>query len=142
MPASSSTRARGAPMQTWIPPPKPMCCAAFSRAASNSSGRSNTRGSRFAEPKSMATFAPRGIAVRRLRVLERDVELVHLHHPVRPVEEIAMPIERHAEQTADDGDRVRLGEVVQELHLARLGERLEQPGRELVGRLAERLDAP
>ena len=25
--ASSSIRASGAPMQTWIPPPKPMCCA-------------------------------------------------------------------------------------------------------------------
>ena len=30
--AASSIRASGAPMQTWMPPPKPMCSAAFSRA--------------------------------------------------------------------------------------------------------------
>src|SRR5437762_2732714 len=134
-------RASGAPMHTWMPPPKPMCCAAFSRPTSNVSGRSNTRGSRFAAPNSSAIFAPRGIlefscrSIRRLRRLVGDVELVHLHHPVRPLEQVAVPIERHAEQPADDGDRVRLRIVVEQLQLALLRERFQQ----LSGEFARRL---
>ena len=36
--AASSMRASGAPMQTWMPPPKPMCSAAFSRETSKAIG--------------------------------------------------------------------------------------------------------
>ena len=52
-----------------------------------------------------------------------------------------MAVERHAEHPADDGDGVRLGVVVQELHRAGFGERLEQVAREVARRLAQRLDA-
>src|SRR5439155_7253751 len=79
--------------------------------------------------------------IRRLRGLDWDLELVHLHHAVRPVEQVAVTVERHAEHAADDRDRVRLRVVVEELHLARLGERLEQLAREGVGGITERLHA-
>ena len=51
--------------------------------------------------------------IRSLRGLEWDLELVHLHHAVRPVEQVAVTIERDAEHPADDGDRVRLREVAE-----------------------------
>ena len=79
--------------------------------------------------------------VRRVRSLEWDLELVHLHHAVRPIEQVAVTVERHAEHAADDRDRVRLRVVVEELHVARLGERLEQLTRECVRGLTECLDA-
>src|SRR5439155_12342114 len=72
--------------------------------------------------------------------LDRDVELVHLHHAVRPVEQVAMAVEWDAEHPADDGDRVRLRVVVEQLHLAGFGQRLEQLARQVVCRLAERFD--
>src|ERR1051326_9089136 len=59
---------------------------------------------------------------------------------MRPVEEVAVPVERYAEHAADDRDRVRLRVVVEQLHLAVLGERLQQLQRELRGRPAQRLD--
>ena len=83
----------------------------------------------------------RGSLVRRARSLERDLELVHLHHSVRPVEQVTVTVERHAEHAADDRDRVRLRVVVEELHLTRLGERLEQLAREIMRGLAQRLHA-
>ncbi len=64
----------------------------------------------------------RVVAERRCRRIRRDglllgrVELVHLHHRVRPVEEVAMVVGRDAEPRADEADRVRLGEVVEEVH--------------------------
>jgi hypothetical protein len=51
----------------------------------------------------------------RLGLRRGGVELVHLHHRVRPVEEVAAAVGRHAEQPADDRDRVGLGEVAQQL---------------------------
>ena len=50
-------------------------------------------------------------------------------------------VERHAEHAADHRDRVRLRIVVEKLHLAGLGERLEQLARECVRRLTEGLHA-
>ena len=52
-----------------------------------------------------------------------------------------MPVERYAEHPADDGDRVRLGVVVEELHLAGLRERQEQVTGQLASRLPQSLDA-
>ena len=54
---SSSSRASGAPTQKWMPPPKPMW-AASPRPASKRSGSGKRRGSRLAEPNSIATSSP------------------------------------------------------------------------------------
>ena len=247
-------------MQTWMPPPKPMCSAAFPRSMSKRSGSGNTLGSRFAEPNSSASFWPCGTgpardldpvlehpaleelewgsqrissstaragvtspATRRshssrmaqqgtdsvaegvhgrlvARVQEHDdrrddlglgqaptidaclheggdhvvarltatpldqiqhvaaelsgrlggsrglrvgrVELVHLHHRVRPVQEVAPPVGGYPEHPADHADRVRLGIVPQELHATALRIRLEQLARQLRGGCAQALDAP
>ena len=51
-----------------------------------------------------------------------------------------MAVEWDAEHPADDGDRVRLRVVVEQLHLAGFGQRLEQLARQVVCRLAERFD--
>ena len=71
-----------------------------------------------------------------LGLLERRVELVHLHHRVRPVEQVAPAVGGDAEEPADDRDRVRLGEVAQQIEPA--------VGQQLVGELragaAQRLD--
>ncbi len=61
-------------MQTWMPPPKPMCSAAFARPTSSRSGSAKTRGSRLAEPKSIETTSPRGIGT------PADLDAV-LEHP-------------------------------------------------------------
>ena len=44
-----------------MPCPKPTCCTVDGRSMSNSSGRSHTRSSRLADPRSSNTFAPSGI---------------------------------------------------------------------------------
>ena len=79
--------------------------------------------------------------VRRGRRVGRHVELVHLDHAMRPVEQVALAVERHPEHPADDRDRVRLGVVVEKLHLAGFGQRLEQLPRKLLRRLPQSLDA-
>ena len=81
-----------------------------------------------------------GRARRRLRLLLGRVELVHLHVTVRPVEQVAVAIGRHAEQPADQRDRVRLREVVEQIEAAAFEAVVEELGRELLGRLAQRFD--
>ena len=71
----------------------------------------------------------------------RHVELVHLDHAMRPAEQVAMAVERHSQHPADHRDGVRLRVVVEELHLARLGQRREQLARKLLRRLPQSLDA-
>ena len=44
-----------------MPCPNPTCCIGHARSMSNSSGRSHTRSSRFAEPSRSSTFAPSGM---------------------------------------------------------------------------------
>ena len=83
-----------------------------------------------------------GRGIRPHRLLFGRIELVHLHHRVRPVEEVAMPVAGHPEPPADEGDRVRLGEVVEEIHVAALDERVEELAGEPCSGLAHRLDAP
>ena len=56
----ASARASGAPGHVWTPWPNAMCCRAFARSTSNSSGRSKRRGSRFAAPLSTITVVPGG----------------------------------------------------------------------------------
>ena len=238
-------------MQTWMPPPKPMCSAAFARPTSSRSGSSKTRGSRLAAPNSIETTSPRGIGtpatstpssstqrskswsggsqrissstavaaarprpttsrahspgwrssartplpsvltvascpafsstttvetisssesrppstrastsarhevvarraaalldqlehvvaeLRGRRVADaacssRRVELVHLHVPVRPVEQVAVAVGGHAEQPADQRDRVRLREVVEQVETTALEAAVEQLARELL----------
>ena len=80
-------------------------------------------------------------AVRRHRLLLGRVELVHLHHRVRPVEEVAMVVGRHSQPLADEPDPVRLGEVVEKVHASLLEERIEQLLGETRCRLAHCLDA-
>ena len=58
--ASSSNRASGAPMQKWMPPPKPMW-AVSPRPTSKRPGSSNRRGSRLALPNSIAISSPTSI---------------------------------------------------------------------------------
>ena len=114
-----------------------------STRASTSAETMSSRGSARRSPINSRTYSWNSAAAsfaERCRFV-RNVELVHLHHAVRPVEQVAVTIERNAEHPADDGDRVRLRVVVEELHLTRLGERLEQLAGKLVGRLAQRLDA-
>ena len=82
----------------------------------------------------------RRCGIRGDRLLLGRVELVHLHHRVRPVEEVALAVARHAEPRADQADRVRLGEVVEQVHAPPARERLEELPRETRGRLAHRLD--
>ncbi len=53
-----------------------------------------------------------------------------------------MVVGRHPEPLADDRDRERLGEVVQQVEVAPFDERLEQFGRELRRLLPHRLHAP
>ncbi len=78
----------------------------------------------------------RGSLSRRRGRVDRNVELVHLHHPVRPVEEVAMAVERDPQHATDDGDRVRLRIVVQELHLTGRSQRLQELACELTSRFA------
>ena len=52
-----------------------------------------------------------------------------------------MAVEGDAEPVADDGDRERLREVVEQVHAAGVEERLQLGARQLLGRLAHRLDA-
>src|SRR3990172_6329796 len=52
-----------------------------------------------------------------------------------------MAVERDAEPPADEPDRVRLREVVEEVHRPALEERVEELVREALGRPAHRLDA-
>ena len=245
-------------MQTWMPPPKPMCSAAFARPTSSRSGSAKTRGSRLAEPNSIEITSPRGIGVPadldavlehpaleqlerrvppdqlldrscgcdlarheplpllavaqqradavaervhgrfvpgvqqhddgrddlvvgelpavdprsderahhvvarraaplldqpehvvaelggrlrgRLRLLLGRVELVHLHVTMGPVEQVAVAIGRHAEQPADQRDRVRLREVVEEVEAVAREAVVEELVRELLGRFAQRFD--
>ena len=61
--ASSSMRASGAPMQTWMPPPKPMCSAAFGRPTSRTSGSAKKRGSRLAKPNRAPSVRRAGVGV-------------------------------------------------------------------------------
>jgi hypothetical protein len=58
---SSSSRASGAPKQKCTPAPNDTC-GLGSRPTSRSSGRSNTAGSRFADPNSNPSSAPLGTA--------------------------------------------------------------------------------
>ncbi len=76
----------------------------------------------------------------RLGLLLGRVELVHLHVPVRPVEQVAMAVGRNAEELADQRDRVRLREVVEEVEAAALETRVEQLACERLRRRAHRLD--
>jgi hypothetical protein len=57
---------------------------------------------------------------------------------MRPVEQVAAAVGRHAEQPADDGDRVRLGVVAEQVEPARR----QELRRELGARRAQRLDRP
>ena len=77
---------------------------------------------------------------RRLRLLLRRVELVHLHVAVRPVEQVAMTIGRNAEEPADERDRVRLREVVEEVEATALEAAIEKLVGERRRRLAQGLD--
>jgi hypothetical protein len=63
-----------------------------------------------------------------LGLLERRVELVHLHDRVRPVEQVVPAVGGDSEELADDRDRVRLGEVAQQVEAA--------VGQQLVSELA------
>src|SRR4051812_13683822 len=56
-----SRRASAAPRHTWMPWPNPRCCTDDARSRRYSSGRSQTRSSRFPDPRSSSTFAPSGI---------------------------------------------------------------------------------
>ena len=56
----ASRRASGAPRQRWGPAPNERCSWALARRRSNSSGRSNTSGSRFAAPMQTRMSAPAG----------------------------------------------------------------------------------
>ena len=53
-----SARASGPPGQAWTPRPNAMCTLALGRSIRNSSGHSNSRGSRFAAPFSNMTGVP------------------------------------------------------------------------------------
>jgi hypothetical protein len=60
---------------------------------------------------------------------------------VRPVEQVAVAVERHPQHAADDRDRVGLRVVVEQLRLTGFGERLEQLAGALLGGLPQSLDA-
>ena len=83
-----------------------------------------------------------GGRVRSACLLLGRVELVHLHHRVRPVEEVAVPVDRHSEPLADECDREGLRELVDHVEACTLDQRVEQLARELRGRLTHRFDAP
>src|SRR4051812_29245654 len=59
---------------------------------------------------------------------------------MRPVEEIAVAVGRDAEQPADERDRVRLGEVVEQVEATAREARVEQLMRQRLRRRAHRLD--
>ena len=63
----ASARASGAPGHVWTPWPNAMCCRAFARSTSNSSGFSKRRGSRLAAPFSTITVVPAGMSTPRER---------------------------------------------------------------------------
>ena len=53
-----------------------------------------------------------------------------------------MPVGRHAEQAADERDRVRLGEVVEQTEPPMFEARIEEAVHELLRRCPHRLDRP
>ena len=73
----SSLRARCAPRQKCAPPPPNATCGLWSRVTSNSSARSNVRGSRFAAGNQMLTRSPSAIAGRRPRCRTVAVRAKH-----------------------------------------------------------------